>query len=212
MTNPAAPAMWILPVQSRSQSDAIQTQPSSTSVCPGSTATFTCTGDDSPTYQWYNSGGAISGATSSTYVTGVAGSYYCIATWAGVGSITSNTATLDTLHYRAGIHHSACERECLFPQHPHIQYCGYERLDVSVVQLVRQHQRRDVNHVCDRNRRQLLLYSKGQQRQSLVHDAVQYRDSYCDIGRAGNHHSTDCSDGLLSATLQRSRLPPVEVR
>ncbi len=74
--------------------DGITTQPSGTTTCSGNTGTFTVAANGSPTYQWYNSSGSISGATSASYTTGVAGSYYCVVTWAGVGSITSNNVTL----------------------------------------------------------------------------------------------------------------------
>ncbi len=51
----------------------------SATVCSGNAATFTvvATGPGL-SYQWYNSGGPISGATSASYTTGVAGSYYCV--------------------------------------------------------------------------------------------------------------------------------------
>ena len=72
----------------------ITTQPVSQSVCPGNTATFSvvATGT-SLSYQWYNSGGSIGGATSSSYTTVAAGSYYCLV-GGSCGAAASNTAAL----------------------------------------------------------------------------------------------------------------------
>ena len=73
------------------------TQPASVT---GSSATFTVAASTSSgtlSYQWYNAGGGISGATSSSYTTGTAGSYYVVVTNTlngGTTSTTSSTATL----------------------------------------------------------------------------------------------------------------------
>ncbi len=77
----------------------ITTQPATQTVVSGSTATFTvaATGSGTLSYQWYNASGAISGATSSTYTTGTAGSYYVIVTntvGTTTATTTSSTATL----------------------------------------------------------------------------------------------------------------------
>ena len=78
----------------------ITSQPSSTTVNQGSSASFSAnaTGTPTPTYKWYFNGSEISGATSSTYYISSAqtsndGSYYVIATNTA-GSATSNTVTL----------------------------------------------------------------------------------------------------------------------
>ncbi|MFC2111163.1 immunoglobulin domain-containing protein [Bacteroidota bacterium] len=74
---------------------AITAQSSSASVCSGSSSLFsiTASGTPTPTYQWYNSSGAISSATNNTYSASVAGNYYCIATNT-CGNATSNTMIL----------------------------------------------------------------------------------------------------------------------
>ena len=76
---------------------AFTTQPASVT---GSSATFTAAATANtagaavtPAYQWYNGTGAISGATSNTYTTTTAGSYYVTATTA-YGTTASNPATL----------------------------------------------------------------------------------------------------------------------
>ena len=78
----------------------IANQPSSSTVCEGQSAVFTISGDGtSPlSYQWYDGSGAISGASSSSYlIAGVTSSnadnYYCKITNA-CGNVTSTTASL----------------------------------------------------------------------------------------------------------------------
>ena len=78
----------------------ILTQPQSETVTVGTNVTFsvTATGVPAPTYQWNNSGAAISGATASTLTlnnvqTGSAGTYTVVVTNL-LGSVTSNPATL----------------------------------------------------------------------------------------------------------------------
>lgn len=78
---------------------AITTQPSSGALCAGSSITLNIVasgGTPSLTYQWYNSGGVIAGATSSSYSAAAAESYYCIASASGngCGSVTSSTAVV----------------------------------------------------------------------------------------------------------------------
>lgn len=53
--------------------------------CPGGVYTIYATGNlpSGTTYQWYKNGVAISGATSSSYATGTAGTYKCVATLNG---------------------------------------------------------------------------------------------------------------------------------
>ena len=70
------------------------TGPVSQAICPSQTATFTVTASEPGlTYQWYNSSGPIAGATSASYTTGVADSYYCVVS-CSCGSTTSATAML----------------------------------------------------------------------------------------------------------------------
>jgi hypothetical protein len=89
----------------------VVTNPSSSAVCPGSTASFTvsATGDAPITYQWQKNGSNISGATSSTYtiastVAGDAGTYRCVVTNScgtdnsADATLTMNTAPTVTTH------------------------------------------------------------------------------------------------------------------
>ena len=74
----------------------ITTQPQPQSTCSGNSVTFTAaatTTFGTLTYQWRRGGSNISGATSTSYTTGTAGSYDCVTTnpW---GSTTTNAATL----------------------------------------------------------------------------------------------------------------------
>ena len=78
----------------------ITAQPQSQTVTAGANATFTvqATGLPAPTYQWYNTGVMIGGATSATLTLSNvqatnAGSYYVVVTNVA-GSVTSNAATL----------------------------------------------------------------------------------------------------------------------
>jgi hypothetical protein len=69
--------------------------PTNQTTCAGSSATLSVSASGATAYQWYTSGGsAISGATSASYSTGTAGSYYCRVTNAYGCSANSNTATL----------------------------------------------------------------------------------------------------------------------
>jgi len=78
----------------------ITTQPASTTVAVGATASFTvaATGDAPLSYQWRKDGVALAGATSATYsisnaITGYAGAYSVVVS-NSAGSVTSNNATL----------------------------------------------------------------------------------------------------------------------
>src|SRR5215472_15246671 len=80
---------------------AITTQPSSQTVPPGQTATFTvvATGTAPLSYQWQKNGATIAAATSLSYTTPVTttadtGSTFVVVVSNGVGTATSNTATL----------------------------------------------------------------------------------------------------------------------
>jgi hypothetical protein len=80
---------------------AIMTHPSSRSVAPGQTATFStsATGDGPLTYQWQRNELAISGATSASYTTSPVttadnGARFRVVISNPVGSVTSNQATL----------------------------------------------------------------------------------------------------------------------
>lgn len=77
----------------------ITTQPQSQSVAQGSNATLSvaATGGTTPYhYQWQFNGTPISGATSSSYTTGVAGAYVCVVTDSSttVQSVSSSAATI----------------------------------------------------------------------------------------------------------------------
>ena len=91
----------------------ITTQPVSQAICSGNTATFTvaATGPGLA-YQWYNSAGSISGATSASYTTGVAGGYYCVVSGTYSPAATSNTATL-TVNTAPPITRSRHPRQCV---------------------------------------------------------------------------------------------------
>lgn len=80
---------------------AIITQPAGLTVAVGQTATFsvTATGTGPLSYQWYENGMAISGATSSSYTTppavlGDSGSVFTVTVSNSVGTVTSIGATL----------------------------------------------------------------------------------------------------------------------
>ena len=80
---------------------AIRTHPSSRTVAPGQTATFSAraTGDGPLTYQWERNETAISGATSASYTTSPVtaadnGARFRVVVSNSVGSATSNPATL----------------------------------------------------------------------------------------------------------------------
>jgi hypothetical protein len=80
---------------------AIRTHPSSRTVAPGQTATFstTATGDGPLTYRWERNETAISGATSASYTTSPVtvadnGARFRVVVSNSVGSATSNPATL----------------------------------------------------------------------------------------------------------------------
>nr|WP_306672428.1 S8 family serine peptidase [Geothrix fuzhouensis] len=82
----------------------IGTQPQSTSVVAGQTATFsvTATGTGPLTYQWRKNGAAISGATSSSYTTPAVtaadnGATFSVVVTNAQGSVPSSDATLTVL-------------------------------------------------------------------------------------------------------------------
>lgn len=68
--------------------------PGSTALCSGNTVTFSANTSGISTYQWYNTGGAISGATGSGYTTGTAGTYYVVETGTNTCIDTSIYATV----------------------------------------------------------------------------------------------------------------------
>ena len=79
----------------------ITTQPVSTAVLAGQTATFSVTaaGTATLTYQWNKAGAAISGATSASYTTPAtvasdSGEQFAVTVTNAYGSVTSNAATL----------------------------------------------------------------------------------------------------------------------
>ncbi len=73
----------------------ITSQPTTQTVCSGTPTTFTvgARGTGYLAYQWYNSGGPISGATSASYTTAAVDSYYCVVTGA-CGAATCNSVAL----------------------------------------------------------------------------------------------------------------------
>jgi hypothetical protein len=77
------------------------TGPVNQTICSGTNATLTVTAPGAIEYHWYRgaigSGSAISGATSSTYSTQTAGSYYCTVTGNGCSS-TSSAATVTVIN------------------------------------------------------------------------------------------------------------------
>lgn len=79
----------------------IQTQPQSTTVTVGKTATFTVTaaGNPVPTYQWSKNSTAIASATATSYTTPATvatdnGTLFSVVVTNSVGSVTSTNATL----------------------------------------------------------------------------------------------------------------------
>ena len=93
---------------SLAQGPVIQTQPQSTTVAVGQTATFTVTaGNTGPfTYQWFENGAAITGATAASYTTPVLaatdnGKQYSVAVTNLGGTVNSNTATLTVTNITA---------------------------------------------------------------------------------------------------------------
>ena len=75
----------------------INVQPISATVTTGTSATLSVLASGlSLSYQWYDGGTAISGATGASLVTATAGSYYVVVSSgvSGAGSVTSSTATV----------------------------------------------------------------------------------------------------------------------
>ena len=96
----ATTAAATLTVSAATNAPTITTQPTSQTVAPGASATFTvaASGNPTPTYQWKKGAVTIAGATSATYaiastVAGDAGNYTAVAT-NSAGSATSSAATL----------------------------------------------------------------------------------------------------------------------
>ena len=89
------------PPPSNNAAPRIMSHPSSKTVAPGQTATFstTATGSTPLTYQWQRNQAAISGATSATYTTPAVsttdnGAQFRVVVSNALGSATSNPATL----------------------------------------------------------------------------------------------------------------------
>ncbi len=148
------------------QAPAITTQPISQWICSGS-ATFTvaASGSPTPTYRWYKgtpgSGTSISGATSASYSTSTANTYYCVATNSH-GTATSNAATLSvgstkptisTLPGSEAIVSGGSVTLSLSINGSAPTYAWYEELDRNRG-LVDCHQRRDFVDLLDRHAHQ----------------------------------------------------------
>jgi hypothetical protein len=76
-------------------SSLITSQPSSTSVNPGSSNTFTVAVPAGSWVQWYRDGKPIAGANASSYTTSIVGTYYAIVGNSS-GSVVSGAVTLST--------------------------------------------------------------------------------------------------------------------
>lgn len=79
----------------------ITTQPADQAVQVGATATFTlgCTGTPTPTYQWYQGAGLITGATAASYTTpattaAMSGENFTVTVTNSAGNVTSDPAFL----------------------------------------------------------------------------------------------------------------------
>ena len=73
------------------------TSPLCYNTAPGTIRTIASGGSGTYTYQWYNSSGAISGATSSTYAPGnllASDSYYCNVVGGTCGSVNTSTVSI----------------------------------------------------------------------------------------------------------------------
>ena len=88
----------------------ISVQPASQTVAAGNAATFavTASGSATLTYQWYENGTAISGATSSLYTTAFSavtdnGSQFDVTVANSVGQVTSATAVLGVTPLSTGL-------------------------------------------------------------------------------------------------------------
>jgi hypothetical protein len=94
-------AATTLTVTTNAVAPVIATQPQSTTVSVGQTASFSvgATGSPTPTYQWSKNGTPISGATSSSYTTPAtaladSGATFTVTVTNLAGSVTSSAATL----------------------------------------------------------------------------------------------------------------------
>jgi len=76
---------------------AIVTAGSSTTICPGASVALNASTGTGYTYQWYNGGGPISGATAATYNAGLANSYYVVVTSPNTCYTTSSNTTVTVL-------------------------------------------------------------------------------------------------------------------
>jgi beta-galactosidase len=91
------------------QAPVIETQPQSTTVVVGESATFTvfASGTPAPTYQWLRNGTAIAGATGATYTTPPTvatdnGASFTVSATNGSGTVASNSAVLTVTNNSKG--------------------------------------------------------------------------------------------------------------
>jgi len=74
-----------------------------TSFCPGGSVTISAAGGANKTYQWYDYGGAIAGATSQNYVATSTGGYYPVVTNSNGCSVNSYTTYVNANGVQATI-------------------------------------------------------------------------------------------------------------
>ncbi|WP_260736045.1 immunoglobulin domain-containing protein [Tunturiibacter lichenicola] len=96
-------------VASGPQAPVIETEPQSTTVAVGESATFTvfAAGTPTPSYQWLRNGNVIAGATGATYTTPPTvatdnGASFSVSATNGSGTVTSNAAVLTVTNNATG--------------------------------------------------------------------------------------------------------------
>ena len=132
------------------------TQPENQTVNVGRTATFsvTASGTGPFSYQWYNDGVAISGATSSTYTTpatvmGDTGSVVTVTVTNATGSVTSLAATLTVKAIPPTITIQPASQPCCPDKSATFSRKRHWSVGLPMVQKRRCDQRRHVQHLHD---------------------------------------------------------------